>query len=54
MRSDNSALHGLETLHDGVSIKDVYPAFSEVTSETHIGKMNSYCASCRKPFGQVR
>lgn len=54
MKANKSALHDLEILPDGVSIKDVEPAFSEVVAEEHIGKMNSCCASCRKPFSHVR
>jgi len=54
MKANKSALHDFEILPDGVSIKDVEPAFSEVIAEEHIGKMNSCCASCRKPFSHVR
>lgn len=47
-------LHNLVGLPEGKAIGDVLPAFSGVHTEIHLGKPNTVCASCRKPFSAVR
>lgn len=46
--------HSLEELKPGETIGDINPAFAGLKGEVRVGKMNSHCASCRKPFTVIR
>lgn len=46
--------HSLTELPLGATIGDILPAYSGVEHEVHLGKPNPECASCRKPFNQLR
>lgn len=47
-------LYGLEEIPQGQTIGDINPAFAGLKGEMRVGKMNSHCASCRKPFNAIR
>lgn len=49
-----SPLCNLESIPEGKSIGDINPAFSGLKGEMRLGKMSSFCASCRKPFNATR
>jgi hypothetical protein len=38
----------------GKTVGDLLPTFSGVDDEVHVGKPNPECASCRKPFNELR
>lgn len=44
----------LEEIPKGKTIGDINPAFSGLKGELRVGKMNSHCAACRKPFNEIR
>lgn len=47
-------LHSMVALPKGKDIAELFPAFSGVKGEIHIGTPNQECASCRKPFTAAR
>lgn len=49
-----SRLHRLDAIPVGKTVGDILPVFSGVKGDLHIGKPDSNCASCRKPFTLVR
>jgi len=50
----NRKMHGMTKLPDGTKVGDLLPAFRDCDNEVHIGKPNAECASCRKPFNELR
>ena len=49
-----NALCNIEAMPEGKTVADINPAFAGLKGEVRAGKMNSRCASCRKPFNDVR
>lgn len=49
-----SRLHRLDAIPVGKTVGDILPVFSGVKGDLHIGKPDSNCASCHKPFTLVR
>lgn len=49
-----SRLHRLDAIPVGKTVGDLLPVFSGVKGDLRIGKPDSNCASCRKPFTLVR
>ena len=47
-------LHSLESLPEGKTVGDIYPAFSKVVKHLRIGKRSACCAACRKQFNAAR
>lgn len=48
------ALHSMAALPNGKTIADLFPAFSGIKGEIHIGDPNPECACCRKSFTATR
>ena len=47
-------LHNIVGIPAGMTIGDLLPVFSEVKHEVLIGRPNRECASCGKPFNDLR
>lgn len=47
-------LHNMVPIEEGKTVADLLPAFSGVRNEVRIGKPNTVCPGCRKPFNAVR
>lgn len=47
-------LHNIVGIPAGMTIGDLLPVFSEVKHEILIGQPNRECASCGKPFNDLR
>ena len=48
------SIHDMVPVPEGLSVGDVLPVFSSVDKEVVVGKKNSLCASCGKPFTAAR
>ena len=50
----NKPDHDLVAVPDGMTLGEFLPTFADVKHEVLIGKPNDECASCGKPFNEVR
>lgn len=50
----NRPAHDLIDIPDGITLGEFLPTFADVKHEVLIGKPNDECASCWKPFNNLR
>lgn len=50
----NTPVHRMVDIPEGMTVGDLLPTFADVKHEVLIGRPNEECASCGKPFNEVR